>query len=272
MNILITAGGTSEAIDKVRSITNHSTGRLGSIIADFFANRSAAITYVCGHHAALPQSGNIEIIRISNVQELSQTISMLLKKNKYDCVIHSMAVSDFTPQAVLTLSDIIESVASTLASSLQKHPTNDELRAAIKSATATLPGTKLSSKTQEPLILLTQTPKIINQIKTLQPNTTLVGFKLLSGATEADLLQAATNLMTQANCDFVLANDLQNIQGDTHKAILLDKAGNTTRAATKQEIAKTIYKAITHHHQNNTRAKRSHNSPSSKQPASEAKQ
>ena len=39
MNTLITSGGTSEKIDRVRSITNHSTGQLGKIIAETFLNK-----------------------------------------------------------------------------------------------------------------------------------------------------------------------------------------------------------------------------------------
>lgn len=37
MKILITAGGTTEKIDQVRAITNHSTGRLGQALADYLA-------------------------------------------------------------------------------------------------------------------------------------------------------------------------------------------------------------------------------------------
>ena len=268
MNVLITAGGTSEAIDAVRSITNYSTGRLGSIIADYLGSKNAAITYVCGESAVLPSSNNADIIRIRNAQGLSHTISGLLAARQFDCVIHSMAVSDFTPQAALTLDDIVASAASAVESSVfaglahnLPSPAWDEgsleslaqarneglsaiIRAAILSSAKPLDGEKISSKNQDLMILLKQTPKVIKLIKAKQPKTILVGFKLLSGVSEGDLLQVANNLLTQAPCDFVLANDLQNINGDTHKAILLDKAGNIKRAATKQEIAELIYKAV----------------------------
>ena len=39
MNILITSGGTNEKIDRVRSITNHSTGQLGKVITETFLER-----------------------------------------------------------------------------------------------------------------------------------------------------------------------------------------------------------------------------------------
>ena len=243
MKVLITAGGTSEAIDSVRSITNYSTGRLGSIIADCFAHNNATVIYVCGGNAVLPASNKVEIIRIRNVQELSRTFSKLLDKHRFDCVIHSMAVSDFTPQAMLTVDDIVTSVVSAVGSA-----TNDDLSAIIREAVLAsgkpLNGQKISSQHQDLMILLKQAPKVIKLIKTKQPETILAGFKLLSGASEEELLQAANILLAHNNCDFILANDLQNIKGDAHKAILLDKDGNIKRAATKQEIAEILYKAV----------------------------
>jgi len=242
MKALITAGGTSEAIDPVRSITNYSTGRLGSIIADYFACGGASIAYVCGENAVLPSCENVDVARIKNVQELSQIISGLLDEQKFDCVIHSMAVSDFTPRAALTVDDIAASVASAIEA--PRGGLTDAIREAILSSARPLTGGKLSSKNQDLMILLKQTPKVIKLIKAKQPETILVGFKLLSGVPEEELLQAASSLLTQAPCDLVLANDLQNISGDTHKAILLDKTGSIKRAATKQEIAEIIFKAV----------------------------
>ena len=46
MNILITSGGTSEKIDQVRSITNHSTGQLGKMIAERFLDAGFPVTLV----------------------------------------------------------------------------------------------------------------------------------------------------------------------------------------------------------------------------------
>lgn len=46
MKILITSGGTTEAIDSVRGITNHSTGRLGKVIAETFLNQGHEVTLI----------------------------------------------------------------------------------------------------------------------------------------------------------------------------------------------------------------------------------
>lgn len=254
MKILITAGGTSEAIDPVRSITNYSTGRLGSIIADEFAQKNAEVFYISGSDGVLPSSKKVAVIRIKDVQGLTQALDRLLKEHKYDCVIHSMAVSDFTPQAVLNLDDIITSVASAVNGQKSCMNTQDlelttcQMASLIREAVLSSgkpPGQeKISSKNSDLVVLFKQTPKAIKMIKAIQPETILVGFKLLSGAPEDALLQAANNLLTQNSCDFVLANDMTDIAGDQHKAILIDKNGPVQKVNTKQEIAKAIYKAI----------------------------
>jgi len=250
MNILITAGGTSESIDSVRHIANYSTGRLGGIIANKFASKNSTVTYLHGSGAILPSAENANYIKkipISNTRELLQKLENLLTNHKYDCVIHSMAVSDFTPQAISSLEDIIASVVSRLHHGKANHDADlaTLVKEAILSAGHPPTDSKLSSNNENMMILLKQTPKAIKLIKALQPNTQLVGFKLLSHATKTELYQAATNLLTQNACDYVLANDLSQISGDTHKAILINKSGHTRTAQTKQEIAEIIYKAVT---------------------------
>ena len=54
MNILITSGGTSEKIDQVRSITNHSTGQLGKMIAEHCLASGAYVTLLTTAKAVKP--------------------------------------------------------------------------------------------------------------------------------------------------------------------------------------------------------------------------
>jgi len=244
MKVLITAGGTHEAIDTVRGITNYSTGRLGSIIANKFAEKNADITYICGYNAVLPSCKKAKIVPIKSTHELYETISGLLDNHVYECVIHSMAVSDFTPQAILTLDDIAASIASQLNSRTQGQNLVADIKEAILASGIPLGAGKLSSKTSGLMLLLDKTPKVIKIIKEKQPGTILVGFKLLSGVVEQELHQAAMDLLVLNSCDFVLANDLSGIKGNMHKAILIDKNGPLHTANTKHEIAEVIYKAV----------------------------
>ena len=210
MKIIITSGGTSERIDDVRMITNRSTGKLGSLIADAFrgAAPDAEIIYVCSETAILPEM-LCGIIKIESAGELRRTLEKLLAAEKIDAVIHAMAVSDYSVKAVTLLGG------------------------------SNLSEKKISSDHDNLAILLEKTPKVIGLIKQLQPETILVGFKLLSGADEQTLLQAGQDLMIRNNCDFVLANDLSGINADRHKAILI-KPGANVRLNSKQEIAEAI--------------------------------
>ena len=98
MNIVITAGGLSEHIDKVRKITNSSTGKLGMIIANTFLDESNIdnIYYICPKGTLRPNSELVNIIEVEGAHDAKQKIEDILKNNKIHFFIHSMAVSDYT--------------------------------------------------------------------------------------------------------------------------------------------------------------------------------
>ena len=80
MKLLITSGGTSEKIDQVRSITNHSTGRLGALIAESFLTQGDQVTLITTQSAVKPAAHpNLTIQIIENVQDLLETMQSLVK-------------------------------------------------------------------------------------------------------------------------------------------------------------------------------------------------
>ena len=244
--VLVTAGGTIEDIDSVRGITNHASGRTGSLIADEFLQSDWDVTFLCGQNSLRPQLEPHRLVVIRNTAELVGRLGELLDETRFDCVIHSMAVSDFTPHAAITPDDFAHSIERELrgkdhskdviARAVHGAISENELRAAQK---------KISSKSSQLMLVLKQTPKAIKLIKAAQPDALLVGFKLLSGAGEPELLQAGQKLIEQSGCDLVLANDLSNISGDSHKAFLMDENGIICRAGAKPEIARMIFSQVT---------------------------
>lgn len=240
MKIIITAGGTSEYIDKVRKITNSSSGKLGSIIANniLISNLFTDIYYIHTPNSFLPnttissttQIHNIEII---NTNDLKIAVETLLKTEKIDWFIHSMAVSDYYVDFVTTASLLEEDLKDNNITNIIKDPINKLDNS-----------DKLSSNEDNLVLVLKQTPKIISLIKKLSPNTHLVGFKLLENITEDYLISIATKLMEKNNCDYVVANDLKNIKQGQHKAILIDNYQNKTYLNTKEEIAQELIKVI----------------------------
>lgn len=239
LNILITAGGTSEYIDAVRKITNSSSGKLGSIIANEFSqkNNINKIFYICTPKSIKPnmslilQNGiDFKLYEITTTMELKEVIEDVLKNEKIDYFIHSMAISDYYVDYVST--------ASLLSKNLKESNNYEET---LKKPIYKLDNSsKLSSNEDNLILVLKQTPKIIKMIKEISPNTHLIGFKLLENVKENELIEVGYNLLLKNNCDYVLANDLKNITNNKHIGFLIDKNKNYKRLETKEEIAKAL--------------------------------
>lgn len=249
MNILITAGGTSERIDEVRTITNKATGRLGSMIADnFLDNQDVSVTYVCPKDAIIPQNSRAEILYIDNVQSLQFIIEKLLKERNFEGVVHSMAVSDYA----VKYSVPSDTISNFIAENLQLNSSNinniDAISAQIHSALMLYHDNdnskKISSDIEHLFLCLEKTPKIIRLFKQLQPNTVLVGFKLLVDVEEEQLFRAAKKQMDENKCDFVLANDQKNIDDKTHIGFLIGADNKSIHLNTKSEIARAITDSV----------------------------
>lgn len=93
--VLVTAGPTREAIDPVRYITNHSSGKMGYEIAKRARIRGAEVTLVSGQVSLRPFSG-INIIPVTSAQDMYNAV--INEYDHSDIVIKSAAVADFTPK------------------------------------------------------------------------------------------------------------------------------------------------------------------------------
>ena len=92
-NILITAGPTCEYIDPVRFISNASSGKMGSAIAEVFAKRGAHVTLVAGPIKYYPSHTNIHIEKVQTADEMLQTCQKYIKNT--DIAIFAAAVADY---------------------------------------------------------------------------------------------------------------------------------------------------------------------------------
>lgn len=94
-NILITAGPTKEAIDKVRYITNHSSGKMGFSIANKAYLRGANVTLVSSIDNLKLYDG-INLVNINSAKDMYDVITSSYEK--YDYIIMAAAVADYTPK------------------------------------------------------------------------------------------------------------------------------------------------------------------------------
>lgn len=168
--ILITCGPTWVALDDMRIISNRSTGELGHLLAKNLSASHAKVTLLQGPVTHAFQSAKTKIKNFRFFDELSDLLKNELK-NRYDCVIHAAAVSDFRPKEKFT--------------------------------------NKISSNKRFRLELV-PTPKLINMIKAKQPKTFLIGFKLESYMDHERAVRETKELFSRAKCNLVIANFMKS--------------------------------------------------------------
>lgn len=223
LKILVTAGGTKENIDGIRYITNLSTGRTASEIANYFARKGHNVTYLHAFDATTP-SAPCNKISYNDFNDLNKKVESILNSDSYDLVIHNAAVSDYSPVYV------------ELGSINYDVPLNS----------------KIKSDVGEINIHLMKNPKILDKIKDYSKNKNLflVAFKFTNTLNEEEKISAVRKSFQNSNCDIVVNNDLNdrdenNVQRIFHiydkkfKKITVNTANNLS-----EEIEKIIIQKI----------------------------
>jgi phosphopantothenoylcysteine decarboxylase/phosphopantothenate--cysteine ligase len=115
---LVTAGPTYEAIDPVRFIGNHSSGKMGAAISLELANRGARVILIMGPSHADTQHESIERHNVTSAQEMYESVHQFV--NQTDIAIFSAAVADYRP--VNPAQQKIKKKSDTLSIELVKNP------------------------------------------------------------------------------------------------------------------------------------------------------
>jgi phosphopantothenoylcysteine decarboxylase / phosphopantothenate---cysteine ligase len=92
--ILVTAGPTREAIDPVRYVSNHSSGKMGYAIAEQARNFGAEVTLITGP-ASIPIPSGIRIIDVTTTEEMAREVASEFAQS--DCLVMAAAPADFVP-------------------------------------------------------------------------------------------------------------------------------------------------------------------------------
>ncbi len=212
LKVLITSGGTREAIDGVRTITNTSTGRTGSHLADYFSAIGHRVTFVSAVGSAQPELP-VQKVSFTSFADLQRSLENLLKNNYFDVVIHAAAVSDFT------IDKIESNGGSVSAQAAYKLDSNTEMTLKLK-----------------------KTPKLIDQIKRLSQNRNLVlvAFKLLLNSEEQEKQKAVERLFEGSKADLVVRNELTEIQEGKHRAQIFDTTKMLKEVKNKDELSAAL--------------------------------
>jgi phosphopantothenoylcysteine decarboxylase/phosphopantothenate--cysteine ligase len=172
MKILITGGPTWAKIDDVRIVTNIFTGKTALYLAKKFTKRKNNVTLFMNLHCIDKFPKNIRVIPFKYFDELKAKLKMELKKDRYDLIIHTAAVSDY------------------------------KLKKAFKG--------KVASKKKEWKLILVPTPKLIKIIRKLARESFLVQFKL--EVEKKNLIDKAFRSLKENKADLVVANSLEELR------------------------------------------------------------
>lgn len=232
---VITSGGTSEYIDRVRKITNSSSGKLGCTIAEeLLKDESNKIIYIHAKGALKPSHPKVTSIEIITTKDLEDAVKEVLNAYKVDVFIHSMAVSDYTVKNVIDMDKLREAFYSSC---------DRDFDSVIEDCKIDN-SSKISSSNKNPMITLEENPKIISLIKKLSPYTFLVGFKLLDNVSEDELFEVGFNLLRKNRCNLVLANDISSIRSGNHTGMIIYPEKNKQIVYGKKAIASTLINEI----------------------------
>lgn len=233
MKILITGGPTNEYIDEVMKITNMSSGKIATELAEYFVSefhdvtllltKSVKYTFTCP---------KMKIIRFETTDELFNAIKEEAK-NEYDIIIHSAAVADYKPEFSFRMEDLADEIANFIgdnARDINESFTTEDIRREIFNI-LTNPeckvndDTKISSVEPNLTVKLGLTPKIIASLRQLFPNAFICGFKLLENVPKEELITAATKQIERCNTDLVFANDLAELRKGNKTRLVVSKKG-----------------------------------------------
>lgn len=217
MKILISSGGCEEPIDNVRSITNFSSGKTGSFLADFLESKGHEVEMVVSHRAIMPKSNNISIDTFKSFNDISKIMKSKLSNSYYDVVISCAAISDYSVESVIVDDKILKTEGQ------GKIDSNDNITIKLK-----------------------RNPKIIDKLKewSKNPKLKLIGFKLTSCLTEIEAIELVNKQIHNSKADLVVWNDLENISDIEHKNKIFNKSGLLSENKTKLDMADSLLKEL----------------------------
>lgn len=227
LRVLVTAGGTREALDPVRYLGNRSSGKQGIAVARAAADAGAVAHLVLAHaEVPAPQpTTTLSLSRVSSALQLRERVGELIRQEAPDVVVMAAAVADFRPAAYAE-------------TKIKKDP-----------------------RTQDaPGIELVRNPDILRGIVTdresdrtpEQPGPVIVGFAAETGSAQASVAELGRAKLESKGCDVLVVNEVgaQKVFGrdETAATILTRRPDGEVEeqevAGTKDELAAALWRAV----------------------------
>jgi len=211
--VVVSAGGTREALDPVRYLGNRSSGRQGYALARVAVQRGASVTLVAAHTADLAAPAAVDVVRVGSALELREAMHSAVKGEGADAVVMAAAVADFRPV------------------SLVEHKI------------------KKGGAEPEPLRLATNPDILVELVGAREPGQVIVGFAAETGDEHADALHYGREKLARKGCDLLVVNavgDGQAFEMPDNAGWLLGADGDETVLASgsKALLASRVWDAV----------------------------
>ncbi|WP_426706447.1 bifunctional phosphopantothenoylcysteine decarboxylase/phosphopantothenate--cysteine ligase CoaBC [Corynebacterium auriscanis] len=176
--VVISAGGTHEALDPVRYLGNASSGRQGFALADVAVQRGAQVTLIAGVTEDLPVPSEANVIRVASARDMQQAVTAAARDA--DVVIMAAAVADYRP-------------ANVAAAKLKKGGGDDLSSLALTENPDILAG----------LVEARRAGELASEIK-------IVGFAAETGDASHSPLDHGKAKLLRKGCDLLMCNEVGN--------------------------------------------------------------
>jgi phosphopantothenoylcysteine decarboxylase/phosphopantothenate--cysteine ligase len=209
--VVVSAGGTREALDPVRFLGNRSSGRQGYALARVAAQRGASVTLVAAHTADLGDPAGVEVVRVGSAAQLRD--AMYAAARGAHAVVMAAAVADFRPAA------------------LAEHKI------------------KKTGGDPEPLVLTTNPDILAELVTTKEPGQVVVGFAAETGDAAGDVLHHGRAKLLRKGCDLLVVNavgDGKAFEVPDNSGWLLGADGSETelKPGSKALLATRVWDAV----------------------------
>ncbi len=226
-SVVVSAGGTREAIDPVRFLANASTGRQGLALAAAAAARGADVTLVAAN-VDLPAPAGVRVVPVVSALDLRGAV--LEAARTADAVVMAAAVADFRP-------------AQVSATKVKKSPDTDT-----------------DSAAQAPVLALVRTPDVLAELVAARAagavpaHAVLVGFAAETGDATGSVLDHGRAKLERKGCDVMVVNEVGGGRGFGDvpaTAVLLERGGRPEGTpvgpAPKEVLADAVWDAVLRH-------------------------
>jgi phosphopantothenoylcysteine decarboxylase / phosphopantothenate---cysteine ligase len=209
--VVVSAGGTREALDPVRFLGNRSSGKQGWALARVAAARGADVVLVAANVEAAAPFG-VPVVPVGTAEELR--VAMLAEAAGADVVVMTAAVADFRPE------------------------------------TAALTKLKKGAASEPSSVPLVRNPDVLAELVTKRaPGQLVVGFAAETGDEDGDVLAHARAKLARKGCDVLVVNDVSagQVFGKADNAVVVlsaDGAATEVPLGSKDAVAAGIWAAV----------------------------